>query len=104
MRSTEYRLVYYVPLHSTSQTQPGIERVQALADITRSALCCHSNETHVPTANPLNTAQLEGTPTILPSISGSLQCGNAAADRPTHRHTDGRGQYTFRLGYASRKM
>jgi len=24
-------------------------------------------------------------------------------DRQTHRHTDGHGQYTFRLGYASRE-
>jgi len=39
-----------------------IERVQALADISRSALCCHSNETRAPNANPPNSAQLEGTP------------------------------------------
>ena len=32
-------------------TKPGIERVQALADISRSALCCHSNETRAPIAN-----------------------------------------------------
>jgi len=25
-------------------------------------LCCHSNETHAPIANPPNSAQLEGTP------------------------------------------
>jgi len=40
---------------------PGIERVQALADISRSALCCHSNETRAPIANPPNSAQLEDT-------------------------------------------
>ena len=34
------------------QTKPPIEQVQALADISRSALCCHSNETRAPTANP----------------------------------------------------
>jgi len=44
-------------------SQPGTQRVQALADISCSALCCHSNETRVPTANPPNSAQLEGTPT-----------------------------------------
>ena len=43
--------------------QPGFERVQALADISRSALCCHSNETRAPIANPRNSAQLEGIPT-----------------------------------------
>jgi len=36
-----------------------IERLQALADISRSSLCCYSNETR---ANPPNSAQLEGTP------------------------------------------
>jgi len=40
---------------------PGIERVQALADISRSALCCHSNETCAPIANLPNSAQLGGT-------------------------------------------
>jgi len=37
------------------------------ADISRSALCCHSNETRAPIANPPNSAQLEGTPAIPPS-------------------------------------
>jgi len=32
------------PIHVPT-AQLGIERVQALADISRSALCCHSNET-----------------------------------------------------------
>ena len=31
--------------------QPGTERVQALADILHSALCCHSNETHAVQVN-----------------------------------------------------
>jgi len=35
--------------------QPGTERVQALADISRSR-CCHSNATHAPIANPPNSA------------------------------------------------
>jgi len=39
--------------------KPGIERVQALADISRSELCCQSNETRAPIANPPNSAQLE---------------------------------------------
>jgi len=30
------------------------------------------------------------------------ECGEGQTDR--HIHTDGRGQYTFRLGYASREM
>ena len=48
----------------THKYEPGIEQVQALADISRSALCCHSNKTRAPIANLPNTAQLEGTPTI----------------------------------------
>jgi len=51
------------------QKQPGIERVQALADISRSSLCCHSNETNrAPIANPPNSAQLESTPYYPPKI------------------------------------
>jgi len=44
------------------QKQPGIERVQALAEILRSALRCHSNETHAQIVNLPNSAQLEGIP------------------------------------------
>jgi len=43
------------------RSKPGIERVQALADISRSAICCHSNETRAQIANPPNSAQLKGT-------------------------------------------
>ena len=50
-----------------------IERVQALADILRSALCCQRNETRAPITNPPNSAQLEGTPTISPVTPGSVQ-------------------------------
>jgi len=46
-------------------TAAGIDRVQALAYISRSALRCHSNETRAPIANPPNSAELEGTPTII---------------------------------------
>jgi len=49
------------------------------------ALCCRSNKTHVPIANPSNSALLQGTP--IPQItSGSMQqCGNAVRDRQTDR-------------------
>jgi len=46
--------------------QPVIQRVQALADISHSALCCHSNETGASIANPPNSAQLEGIPYHFP--------------------------------------
>jgi len=42
--------------------QPGTEQVQALADISCSALCCHSNETCALIANPPNSTQLQGIP------------------------------------------
>jgi len=42
-------------------SKPGRQWVQALADISHLALC-HRNKTCAPTANPPNTAQLEGTP------------------------------------------
>jgi len=48
----------------------------ALADISRSALCCHSNETRAPIANPPNSEQLESSCIIPPSYilsSGSVQ-------------------------------
>ena len=48
--------------------EPGTERVQALADIAHSALCCHSNETRAPIANLPNSAQLEGTPYHSPKL------------------------------------
>ena len=82
-----------------NNAKPGIERVQALADISRSALCCHSNETRAPTANPLNSEQPEGTP----YHSSKLHLGPCSSmemregtDR--HTYTDGRDYYIFRLG------
>jgi len=45
-----------------------MEQVQALADISHSALCCHSNETCAPTANPPNNAELEGIPYHSPNF------------------------------------
>jgi len=49
--------------------KPGIEWVQALTDILCLVVCCHSNETHAPIANPSNSAQLEGTPYHSPSYN-----------------------------------
>jgi len=78
-------LVQLARYHNQSQTEPGIERAQALADISRSALCCHSNETRPPTANPPNTAQLEGIPTIPPTYirvrAVVWECGEGQTDR-----------------------
>jgi len=53
---------------TTIQRKPGTERVQALADILRSVLCCHSNKSHAPITNPPNSTQLEGTPYNSPKL------------------------------------
>ena len=85
-------------------SKPGLERVQALADISRSALCCHSNEIRAQIANPPNSAQLEGTPYHSANLylvrAVVWECGEGQTDS----HTDGGDQYTFRLGYASFEM
>jgi len=89
--------------------KPGIERVQALAHISRSALCCHSNETCAPIANPPNNAQLnnnnnnnpickapecqktsvalKGTTYHSPKLHPGL-CSSVGTRRGTDRHTD----------------
>ena len=76
-----------------SQTQ-GTDQVQALADISHSALCCQSNDTHASIANTPKSEQLGGTPTIPPSyIRGGAvvqECGEGQTDRQT--------------AYASREM
>jgi len=88
-----------------TRVEPGIQRVQTLADISRSGLCCHSNETRAPIANPPNSAQLDVThyhPHKLhpgPCSSVGMRDGQSDIDR----QTDGRDHYTFRL-YASREM
>jgi len=92
-------------LQTVDFQQPGLERVQALADISRSAVCCHSKKTRAPIANPPNSAQLEGTPYYSSNIHPGpctvvWECGEGQTDR----HTNGRDHYKFRLGYASREM
>jgi len=66
--------------------------VQALADIWSSALCCHSNETRAPIANPPNTAQLEGTPTIpasyIPVRAVVWECDQGQTDTQRDTETD----------------
>ena len=58
--------------------KPVIERVQALADISLSALYCHSNETRA----------LEGTPTILSSYIRVRAVVWGCGEGQTDRHTD----------------
>ena len=71
-------------------------------------LCCHSNATRAPIANPPNSAQLGGIPTIPPSYVGVRAivwaCGRGQADTQTDTHTDARDHNTFRVVYDSREM
>jgi len=86
-----------------NSNRPAIERVQALADILRSALyafamykdislqrvCCHSNETRTPIANLHNSALLKGTLTIPPSYMRVCavvrEFSEGQTDTQTHR-------------------
>jgi len=114
-------LRHYIPSNSVTsgaprqkrhQRKPAIERVQALADISRSGSrsCCHSNETRAPIANPHNSAQLEDTlyhsSKLYPGPCSSVRMRpgtDRQTDRQTHRHTDVRDHYTFRVVYDSRE-
>jgi len=58
------------------------------------ALCCCSNETRAPIANPPNTAQQQGTPNHFPKLHPGLCCSvgmwwgtDSHADRQTNRQT-----------------
>jgi len=68
-------------------TKPRIERVQALSDISRSVLRYHSNKTCAPTANLPNSAQLEGTPTILPTYIRVCEVVWECCEGQTDTHT-----------------
>jgi len=87
--------------------QPDTERAQALADISRSALCCHSDETRAPIANPPTSAQLEGalyhSPELHPGPYSSVGM-RRGTDTQTDTRTDGRDRYTFRIVDDSREM
>jgi len=69
--------------------------------------CCHSNETRAPIANPLNSAQLEGTPYHFPNLHPG-PCSSVGMRRGTEtqtdRHTDARDHYTCHVVYDSREM
>ena len=73
-----------------------------------SLLCCHSNATRAPIANPPNSAQLGASPSTPPSYfrvrAIVWACGCGQTDRQTHTHTDARDHNTFRVVYVSREM
>ena len=83
--------------------QPATERVQALADISRSA---QTKPVHRLQIRPVvhNYTQLKGIPYHSLSYIRVHAAVWEGCERQTDTHTDGRDQYTFRLGYASREM
>ena len=72
--------------------------MQALDDISRSALCCHSNATCEPIANPPNSAE---PPTVPPSYTRVRAVVWACGYGQTDTDTDARDHYTFRVVYDS---
>jgi len=83
------------------------------------ALCCHSNATRAPIANPPNSAQLGGrlyhAPKLHPGPCNTVGMRprtdthththtHRQTDTQTHRHTDARDHNTFCVVYDSRKM
>ena len=79
----QYRL-YVIPHNNII---PGIEQIQALADISRSAVCCHSNETRTPITNLPNSARLEGTSYHSSNLHPD-PCSSVGMRRGTDRQTD----------------
>ena len=74
-------------------------------------LCCHSNTTLAPIANPPNSAQLGGSPYHSPKLHpgpcnsvGMRPRTDRRTDRQTHRHTDARDHSTFIVVYDAREM
>ena len=66
-------------------------------------VCRHINETRTPISNPPNSAQLGGTPYHSSKIR-VLPLVWAFGRGQSHRQTDARDQYTFRVVYDSREM
>jgi len=76
---------------SPDPTSPRVDTVGTTSstgplDISRSALCCHSNETRAPTANPPNSGQLGFTPYHSSKLHPG-PCSSVGMWLGTDRHT-----------------
>ena len=96
-RQIDRQTTIYVTIGRIYARGTAMRPVNTLAYISHSAPCCHSNETRAPTANPSNSAYHSQV------TSGSVQY-SVGMRRGTDRQTEGRDQYTFRLGYALHEM
>jgi len=70
----------------------------------RAVLSFVSNATRAPIANPPNSVQLGGTPTIAPSYIRVRPVVREWGEGQTDTHTDARDQCTFRVVYDSHEM
>ena len=92
------------PAQPAVRTMPSYRGMDASLELWF-ALCCHSNATRAPMANPPNSAQLEGSLYHAPSSYIRFRAVVSAYGRgQTHRHTDARDHKTFCVVYDSRKM
>jgi len=82
---------------TTLRLQPGIERVQALADISRSTLLLEQRNPCTDSKSAQYCATI-GHPLPLPRYIRVRAVVWECEEGQTHRHTDGRDQYTFRPG------
>ena len=94
------------PAQPAVRTMPSYRWMDASLEL-RFALCCHSNATRAPIANPPNSAQLGGSlyhaPKLHPGPCSSVSVW-PRTETHTHRHTDARDHKTFCVVYDSRKM
>jgi len=60
------------------------------------ALCCHSNATRAPIANPPHSVQLGGILYHSPKLHTGL-CSSVGIRPRTDRHKDARDKYVFRV-------
>ena len=82
-----YNTTVCSPRRHRTETRHRLEQIQALADISRSALCCRGNETRSPIANPPSSAQLEGTSYHTPKLHSGPR-SSVGMRRGTDRHTE----------------
>jgi len=96
------------PATRADPTQPAVRTMSSYRGMDASllpgfALCCHSNATRVPLANPPNSAQLGGSLYHTPKLHLG-PCSSVGVRPRTDRHTDARDHNTFCVLYDSRRM
>jgi len=84
-------------------TEPGIDRVQAVADVSHSGcVVIATKPVHGLQIRPI-VHNWEASPTIPPKLHPG-PCSNVGVVRGTDTQTDARDHYTFRVVYDSREM